>query len=82
MGKIEKKIIGQVLTFKKINMLLLLLLNDQNQIDFLATQVICVGVHHIFMEANERADKFAKDGCTGTGVLCVTFSKPRVHIIA
>lgn len=38
------------------------LLNELNQIYFLIDQGNCLGVHHVFREANDRADKLAKEG--------------------
>lgn len=41
----------------------LALLNDLNAIDWLQREVGCVGVCHIFREANVEADELAKSGC-------------------
>lgn len=39
------------------------LLNDLNAIDWLSKEVGCIGVFHIFREANGEADELAKSGC-------------------
>lgn len=39
------------------------LLNDLHLIDLLMLEMDCVGVHHVFREANSMADFLAKSGC-------------------
>lgn len=39
------------------------LLNDLNQMDFLMSEVNCLGIHHIFREANGMTDHLAKFMC-------------------
>lgn len=45
------------------------LLNELNQIDFLMLEVRCLGVFHIYREANSSADKLAKADCNRTNTL-------------
>lgn len=45
------------------------LLYDPNQIDFLMAEVNCLGIHHIFYEANGMADHLAKSGCNRRNTL-------------
>ncbi|XP_057451736.1 uncharacterized protein LOC130743503 [Lotus japonicus] len=45
------------------------LLNDLNQIDFLMLEVHCLGVFHIYREANSSADNLAKAGCNRSNTL-------------
>lgn len=52
------------------------LLNDLNHIDYLARQVNCLGFHHVFREANDEADKLAKEGCNRDDFLWVCLDNP------
>ena len=38
------------------------LFSELNLIDFIMVEIMCIGVFHIFREANEEADKLAKEG--------------------
>lgn len=47
--------------------------NELNQIDFLLSQVNCISVQHIYREANDLADKLAKEGVSRESPLWVCY---------